>query len=61
MATRQEFLDENEWPFGWYKNHCVKGAEEFGFQKAYIDFLKSFTVKKDANKKRVAEETSIFD
>lgn len=61
LATRQEFIDENELPFDWYKNHCVKGAEEFGLPKQYVDFLKSFATKTDTNKKRVLEETSLYD
>jgi gamma-glutamylcyclotransferase len=60
-ASRQEFLDDNELPFDWYKNHCVKGAEEFELPKPYVDFLKSFATKTDTNKKRVLEETSIYN
>lgn len=61
LATRQEFIDENESPFDWYKNHCVRGAEEFGLPKDYVDYLKSFSTKTDTNKKRVTEETSIYN
>lgn len=61
FASRQEFIDDNELPFDWYKNHCVKGAEEFGLPKQYVAFLKSFATKADKNKNRVSEETSIYN
>jgi len=60
IALNKDFLEENELPFDWYKDHCIKGAEEFGLPEDYIDFLKSFGAKKDTNNLRVIEETSIY-
>jgi len=60
-ASNQEFFEDNELPFDWYKNHCVKGAEEFGLPKHYVYFLKSFSTKSDTNEKRGFDETSLYN
>lgn len=61
IATKQEFIEDGEKPFDWYKNHCVKGAEEFKLPDSYIEYLKSFTTKTDTNKMRIHDETSIYE
>lgn len=43
---------ENGKPYDWYLQYLIKGAEENGFPKDYINYLKSFDSKIDSNLKR---------
>jgi hypothetical protein len=59
MANKDENIDNSLAPFDWYKEHCLKGAEEFDLPEKYREFLNSFQAK-TGNSKTKEEELMIY-
>lgn len=61
ISNEERFLDDEELPFDWYMDHCVRGAKEFNLPNEYVEFLNSFQFKTDTNLKRRMEQVKIYD
>lgn len=53
-------IDASMAPYHWYKEHVLRGAIEHGFPQAYIEFIKNFESKADADQQRSDRELSIY-
>lgn len=54
-------IDSTLKPFHWYKNHVIKGAEEFNLPRHYIEKIINVESIDDNNQKRCAIESAIYD
>ncbi len=55
----QSHIDNTLQPYSWYKRFVTEGANQHALPKSYVDFLESFPVKEDPNRKRDARERAI--
>jgi len=48
-------------PYGWYKQHVLKGAEEFGLPESYIEGICEVEELPDPDRGRHARELAIYE
>jgi hypothetical protein len=54
-------IDPELSPFHWYREHVLRGAEEFGLPEAYIDLIRSVNCIDDEDISRLRRELSIYE
>jgi len=60
VAKEAKYIDDNLKPLDWYKEHCVRGAAEFGLPEEYINFIKEFESITDKDVTRANNEMAIY-
>lgn len=53
-------IDESLFPYHWYKNHVVRGAEEAGLPEKYLMMLFRVVSKEDPDAQQTYTETSLY-
>ena len=53
-------IDESLFPYHWYKNHVVRGAQEAGLPQKYITMLFRVVSKEDPDAQQTYTENSIY-
>lgn len=53
-------IDETLFPYHWYKNHVVRGAEEAGLPQKYLTRLFRIVSREDPDAQRTYTENSIY-
>lgn len=59
-VAQPRHIEENLWPYDWYRDMVVYGAVENNLPKNYIQFLKLFAFTIDPNQKRRQDKYSII-
>jgi gamma-glutamylcyclotransferase len=54
-------IDSKLEPFHWYREHVLRGAEEFDLPEAYIADIRSVACIEDSNTERVIRELGIYE
>lgn len=53
-------IDDTLFPYHWYKNHVVRGAEEAGLPQKYLTMLFKVVSKEDPDAQRTYTENSLY-
>ncbi|WP_421795494.1 gamma-glutamylcyclotransferase family protein [Haliscomenobacter sp.] len=60
ISSDNRFWDSSLFPYDWYKEYVVKGADEHGLPDSYIAFLNSFKSIQDTDYERNNRELNIL-
>jgi gamma-glutamylcyclotransferase len=59
LAIDPAYLNNELFPFDWYKEHCIRGAKEFNLAVKYVTFLQTFESLVDTDAERRNRELAL--